>query len=228
MEVSCLLEDHFSNPATQNTELNLSQTTVKLPYIMNLSNMTQKRIETGRLRTIRRELLSMPYLNSIPSDGTSSSSGATNGQGIDTSAVNGPSGAKRQRLSGNGQLSSNPSICGGTTGPITRKRLYTHMMAQNSPLPTSVHMNSSSQIPTNQISHPMPQSLQVTNQNGQIMPVQNPHSLTNQTQLPSGISSSGFVPHSSMFQRAMNFIHGNIPHGMGLAGGSSNNVTYHR
>uniref|UniRef100_K1Q1B7 E3 ubiquitin-protein ligase n=1 Tax=Magallana gigas TaxID=29159 RepID=K1Q1B7_MAGGI len=111
MEVACLLEDHFSNPSTQNTELNLSKTAVKLPYIMDLSKMTQKRIETGRLRMIRRELLAMPYMKCIPSDNSSTGSGSTtaqsNTQSANNGAVNGGSCVKKQRLSGRGQMSSN-------------------------------------------------------------------------------------------------------------------------
>lgn len=117
MEVACLLEDHFSNPSTQNTELNLSKTAVKLPYIMDLSKMTQKRIETGRLRMIRRELLAMPYMKCIPSDNSSTGSGSTtaqsNTQSANNGAVNGGSCVKKQRLSGRGQLSSN-SLSSGT------------------------------------------------------------------------------------------------------------------
>lgn len=117
MEVACLLEDHFSNPSTQNTELNLSKTAVKLPYIMDLSKMTQKRIETGRLRMIRRELLAMPYMKCIPSDNNSTGSGSTsaqsNTQSANTGAVNGASCVKKQRLPGRGQPSSN-SLSSGT------------------------------------------------------------------------------------------------------------------
>ncbi|XP_062595606.1 E3 ubiquitin-protein ligase DTX1-like [Saccostrea cucullata] len=277
MEVACLLEEHFSNPANRNKELNLTKTAVKLPYIMDFSNMTQKRIETGRLRMIRRELLPMPYLNSSPSDGIPSSSAtvngptsrtvncqfsgqsttnsqpssssSTNGQLSGTSTLNGPSCAKRQRVSGNGQFISNP-VSSNTAGPLTRKRLYTHM-TQNSAPPTSGHLNSLSQIHTNQTTHPVPQSQQLSNQSSQSMQVpqtltnhnsqsmQIPQNLTNQMPVPSGILASGFVPHSSAFQRAVNFLHSNISQNsslpihshisarMGLSGGGSSNVTYH-
>ena len=164
MEVACLLEDHFSNPSTQNTELNLSKTAVKLPYIMDLSRMTQKRIETGRLRMIRRELLAMPYMNCNPSDLGSSGSGLANTvQAADTTAVSG-SGVKHRKLSGTGQ--SNSLSAGASHNSVGPQQTSSSAMLKNSNVAahnshsalynnsnTAPHSSNATSVNLNMVSH---------------------------------------------------------------------------
>ena len=61
LQVSIVIEDYFSQNAANLGHLDLSKTPMKLPYILDLKNMTQKRIETGRIRNLRREVLSAQY-----------------------------------------------------------------------------------------------------------------------------------------------------------------------
>ncbi|XP_069134982.1 LOW QUALITY PROTEIN: E3 ubiquitin-protein ligase DTX4-like [Argopecten irradians] len=59
-DVARVIDDFFLQQGRSNI-LDLTQSTLNLPYQVNFGNMTQQRIGTGRQRNIRREKLTIPY-----------------------------------------------------------------------------------------------------------------------------------------------------------------------
>lgn len=61
MEVACVIEDYFSQNSQSPGSLDLSKTSVGLPYLIDFNLMVQQRIQTGKKRPLRREILPQPY-----------------------------------------------------------------------------------------------------------------------------------------------------------------------
>ncbi|OWF48702.1 E3 ubiquitin-protein ligase DTX4 [Mizuhopecten yessoensis] len=60
-DVARVIDDFFLQTGQGSTILDLTHSSLNLPYQINFSNMTQQRIGTGRQRNIRREKLTIPY-----------------------------------------------------------------------------------------------------------------------------------------------------------------------
>lgn len=76
MDVACALEDsHSQNPRM--ALLDLSKSSLKIPYHIDFSRMIQIRIETGRVRKIRRATLKQAYPSGVCGSSTASASTAS-------------------------------------------------------------------------------------------------------------------------------------------------------
>lgn len=91
MEIACLLED-FQTQMRQNPKspliLDLSKSTLKIPYQIDFARLTQIRLETGRVRKIRRVTLKQAYPSGNGSTSTPAASTCTATSSV---VVSGPS-----------------------------------------------------------------------------------------------------------------------------------------
>lgn len=91
MEIACLLED-FQTQMKQNPKypciLDLSKSPLKIPYQIDFARLTQIRLETGRIRKIRRVTLKQAYPSGNGSTSTPAASTCTATSSV---VVSGPS-----------------------------------------------------------------------------------------------------------------------------------------
>lgn len=91
MEIACLLED-FQTQMKQNPKypciLDLSKSSLKIPYQIDFARLTQIRLETGRIRKIRRVTLKQAYPSGNGSTSTPAASTCTATSSV---VVSGPS-----------------------------------------------------------------------------------------------------------------------------------------
>ncbi|KAK3083968.1 hypothetical protein FSP39_006082 [Pinctada imbricata] len=158
LKVSMMIEDYFSQNTSSLGSLDLSKTSLKLPYILDLRNMTQKRIETGRVRQLRREVLNSQYtmMSAANASGQSAGTSQTQGAKRQNGALPGSSGTKKAKYAivksgASGQMSNHNTgqqisqgqlvsqlLAGGnanppsTNGPLTRSRFHTMTNSQSS------------------------------------------------------------------------------------------------
>ncbi|CAC5381940.1 E3 ubiquitin-protein ligase DTX4 [Mytilus coruscus] len=127
MEVGCLIEDYYSQTPRTNV-FDLSKSALKLPYHIDFSKMIQIRIETGRVRKVRRATTKLAYpsgngTNSPPqhssvSTASTSSNGAPNSSSKSPTKSSGisPSPAKKFKSGHtNSQTTTAPNPIGAAT-----------------------------------------------------------------------------------------------------------------
>ncbi|KAJ8312025.1 hypothetical protein KUTeg_009398 [Tegillarca granosa] len=141
MEVACVIEDYFSQNAQSPGSLDLSKTSVGLPYIIDFNHMVQQRIQTGKKRPLRREILPQPY----PVQGQSGSNAVSQKRGISSTTLNNSCGhnsaSKIPRLNSTSQNGQQINTSQNQT--FTVNPTCSHSAASGQPFPAISSVQSS-------------------------------------------------------------------------------------
>ncbi|VDI70141.1 deltex [Mytilus galloprovincialis] len=252
MEVGCLIEDYYSQTPRTNI-FDLSKSALKLPYHIDFSKMIQIRIETGRVRKVRRATTKLAYpsgngTNSPPqhssvsmvSTASTSSNGASNSSSKSPTKSSGTSPSPTKKFKSghtNSQTATAPNPIGAATSNnvsnFNPSAVYT-TASQSFNHVTPNYGNTPSSQNSNQVNlaygRRLTRSFVNANSMPQSMANQMPQNMTNQNVSHMGQGNSNIGQNNNTFPNftpnmTMNpsSQYQNMPQ-MGMAGNMNNNI----